>query len=290
MYLRLSEFCARLVDRRAFMITVATVILLNAVTLGLQTYDRIDDRYGEQLRALDDLFLAIFVVELAIRMIAYGTKPYRFFMNGWNLFDFIVVGAAFVPAFGANATLLRVVRVLRVARIVSVLPDLRIVLRGVVRSIAPIGAVGFLLLVTFYIYAMVGWLLFGDENPEEWGNVGYGMLTLFEVLTLEDWVDVMDRGMAIHPWSWIYFVSFVLVTAFIILNIVIAVVITSVEEARREEPAILGRTGAVSDERARLLGQIGDLRQSLEALEGELVQRRVEGLTRRGADDSATSG
>jgi voltage-gated sodium channel len=282
MYDRLAARCAKLVDRVPFMITVATVIILNAITLGLQTYDGVDERVGEELRRLDDIFLAVFVVELAIRLIAYGRRPGDFFTNGWNLFDAVVVGAAFVPAFGANATLLRVVRVLRVARIVSVLPDLRIVLRGVVRSIAPIGAVAFLLLVTFYIYAMFGWILFRDENPKEWGNVGYGMLTLFEVLTLEDWVDVMDRGMEIHPWSWIFFISFVLVTAFIILNIVIAVVITSVEEARREDPAAFGPTGGLSEGQAALLDQIDEVSTSLNGLERQLVRRRLEGLTRRG--------
>ena len=284
MFDRLSERCAALIERIAFQGAVAAVIVLNAVTLGLQTYDGIDDRWGPALRRLDDIFLAIFVVELAIRVIACGRRPGRFFTNGWNVFDAIVIGAAFVPAFGANATLLRTVRVLRVARIVSVLPDLRIVLRGVIRSIAPIGAVAFLLLVTFYIYAMVGWILFRDENPAEWGNVGYGMLTLFEVLTLEDWVDVMDRGMAIHPWSWLFFISFVLITAFIILNIVIAVVITSVEEARRENPGTFGATGGMSDEQAALLDRIDELRTSLTELERSLVRRRIDALGRRGRD------
>ena len=183
-----------------------------------------------------------------------------------------MVGAGFIPSIGAGATVLRLVRVLRVARIVSVIPDLRIVLRGLLRSLAPIGAVSFLALLFFYLYGMVGWLLFHSENPQEWGNIGRSMLTLFEVLTLEDWVDVMDRGMEIHSWSWIYFISFVLVTVFIVLNIVIAVVINSVEAARDEDPqggevaATIEPKGAEgTDERLR--ASIEEMKAVLEELE-----------------------
>ena len=280
-YDTLSRHAARLVDRRRFTLAVAALILANALSLGLQTYPGIVDAVGGVLSRLDEIFLAIFVVELVIRLVAYGRRPARFFGNGWNLFDFIVVAAAFVPAFGPGATVLRVIRVLRVARIISVLPELRVVLRGMVRATVPIGAVAFLLLVIFYAYAMVGWALFRHENPDEWGNVGESMLTLFEVLTLEDWVDILDRGMAIHPWSWVFFISFVLLTAFVVINIVIAVIITSVEDARRDDPMILGSVGARGAQQQEIAQRIAELRASLDQLEKAAAPRRIQGIMGR---------
>lgn len=280
-YDSLARRAARLVDRRPFVLLVAGLIIANSISLGLQTYPGIVSAAGSSLKRLDSVFLWIFVGELLVRLVAYGRSPQRFLKNGWNLFDTLVIGAAFVPTFGAGATVLRIVRVLRVARIISVLPELRVVLRGMVRATIPIGAVGFLMLIIFYAYAMVGWALFRKENPDEWGNVGESMLTLFEVLTLEDWVDILDRGMAIHPWSWVFFISFVLLTAFVVINIVIAVIITSVEDARRDDPTILGSVGARGAQQQEVAQRIVELRQALDDLEKAAAPRRVQGLIGR---------
>jgi voltage-gated sodium channel len=176
---------------------------------------------------------------LAIRIAAYGSRPQRFFADGWNVFDFVVIGAAFVPGLRENATVLRLVRLLRVVRIIGVLPDVRILLRGMVRSLPPIASMGALAVLLIYLYGMVGWLLFGAEDPEQWGDLGQAMLSLFVMLTLEDWPSYLRAGMEIHPWSWIYFVSYVLVAGFLLINVLIGIVINAMESARREERATL---------------------------------------------------
>ena len=165
-------------------------------------------------------------------MASYWPRPLAFFRNGWNVFDFVVILAVFVPGIRQNSTLLRLLRLLRVVRIVRVLPDLRVLLLGVWRSVPPLASIGAVTAMILFVYGMVGWIWFGDELPEQWGNIGRAMLTLFVMLTLEDFPVYMDEAMDIEPWAWVYFVSFILVAAFIVLNVLIGVVLNSMEEAR----------------------------------------------------------
>ena len=176
--------------------------------------------------------LAVFVVELLIRLASYWPRPWRFFRDGWNIFDFVVVAAAFVPGIRQNSTLLRLARLLRVVRIVRLLPDVRVLLLGIWRSIPPLASIGAVTAMILFVYGMVGWIWFGDELPEQWGNIGRAMLTLFVMLTLENFPVYMDAAMEVESWAWLYFVSFILVAAFIILNVLIGVVLNSMEEAR----------------------------------------------------------
>ena len=231
----LCEACERIANSRRFQAFIFGVIVFNAIVLGLETYEALDDRIGDALAAANDACLGIFVVELAIRITAYGRRPQDFFRDGWNVFDFVVITAAFAPGLRQNATLLRLVRLLRIVRIISVLPEVRVLIRGMVRSLPPIGSMGVLVLLLVYLYGMVGWLLFHTEDPGRWGNLGDSMLNLFVMLTLEEWPVYMRAGMEIHPWSWIYFVSYVLVAGFLIINILIGIVINAMEGARREE-------------------------------------------------------
>jgi voltage-gated sodium channel len=231
----LPQTAGRIVDSDPFTYFIAAVIIANAAVLGLETYDSIDRDAGGTLEVLNDVFLGIFVVELALRFASYGRRPQDFFKNGWNVFDLVVVGAAFVPALSKNATLLRLARLARVVRIVRLLPDVRILLVAMTRSIPPMLSLAVLAGLVLYVYAMVGWLLFGDEDPERWGDIGQAMLTMFVLLTLENFPDVLEDGTAIEPLSWIFFVSFALIAAFILLNVLIGVVINSMEEAREIE-------------------------------------------------------
>ncbi len=257
------------------------VIVANAVVLGLQTYDGIEREAGATLNLLNEVFLGIFVLEMAIRITAYAPKPQDFFRDGWNVFDFSTVAAAFIPGVRENATLLRLVRLLRVVRLVSVLPDLRVLVRGMVRSLPPIASMGVLALLLIYVYGMVGWLLFGDELPSRWGNIGEAMLTLFTVLTLEGWNDVLYQAQEVAPQAWIFFVSFVLLASFLVINIVIAIIINSVEEAReadREERIEQARSeaseaGEEVDEDVEVEARLMALRKALEDLETELAVR-----------------
>lgn len=225
----------RIVHRHEFDAAILVVIVANAIVLGLQTYPGIVRERGETLNLLNDIFLGVFVVELLLRIASYGRRPQDFVRNGWDIFDFVVVAAAFVPGIRESTTLLRLARLLRVVRIFRVLPDLRILVIGVVRSLPPLFSMTLLVTVILFIYGMVGWLLFADELPHNWGTIGTAMLTLFVMLTLENFPAYMEAGMDVHPWSWLYFVTFVLLAAFMILNVLIGIVLHSLEEARELE-------------------------------------------------------
>jgi voltage-gated sodium channel len=271
---------ARIVESAPFTIVVVATIAVNAVVLGLQTYEGVEDRWGSLLIALNAACVAVFVVELGIRIAAYWPRPWEFFRNGWNVFDFVVIGATFIPGVAENSTLLRLVRLLRVVRIVRVLPDLRVLLLGVWRSVPPLASIGAVTVMILFVYGMVGWVLFAEELPEQWGNIGRAMLTLFVMLTLEDFPQHMDAAMEVHPWAWIYFVSFILVAAFIVLNVLIGIVLNSMEEARELErrQAIRDRhpgravSAAIDPEaHAHVVERIAILRTALDELEVELA-------------------
>ena len=189
----------RLVDSAAFNSVIIGVILANAVVLGLQTYPGIVDSYGGALDLLNALCLGVFVVELTLRIASYGRRPQDFFKSGWNVFDFVVITAAFIPGVRDSSTLLRLVRLARVVRIFRLLPDVRVLITGVFRSLPPLLSMAALTTVILFAYGMVGWLLFADELPEEWGTIGDAMLTMFILLTLENFPFYMERGMNVHP-------------------------------------------------------------------------------------------
>ena len=270
---------ARVVDSPPFTAVVVATIAVNAVVLGLQTYEGVVDRWGDLLDLVNAACLAVFVVELAIRMGSYWPRPLRFFRNGWNIFDFVVVMAVFVPGIRQNATLLRLLRLLRVVRIVRVLPDLRVLLLGVWKSVPPLASIGAVTAMILFVYGMVGWIWFGDELPEEWGNIGRGMLTLFVMLTLENFPLYMDEAMDVEPWAWVYFVSFILVAAFIVLNVLIGVVLNSMEEAReidrrqvlRERYGVTRPSPVDPQAHAPVAERISILRSALDELELELA-------------------
>jgi len=283
----LSDRCARIASSGRFQGVILTVIVANAIVLGLQTYDAIEDKAGSFLTTLDQVFLGVFVVELVIRILAYGPhlRGYRdFFREGWNVFDFIVIGAAFLPGLRENVTLLRLVRLLRVVRVISVLPDLRILIKGMVRSLLPIGTMAIVGLLLMYVYGMVGWILFHEELPEQWGSIGESMLTLFVVMTLENFPQYMEAASDVHPQAWIFFVSYVLVASFLVINVLIAIIINSIEEARRDEALEamlaaradrdlekdLDEAGVSLNARERAALRVHALRDALEQLENEL--------------------
>ena len=270
---------ARVVDSPPFIAIVVATIAMNAVVLGLQTYEGVVDRWGDLLDLVNAACLAVFVVELAIRIGSYWPRPLRFFRNGWNIFDFVVVMAVFVPGIRQNATLLRLLRLLRVVRIVRVLPDLRVLLLGVWKSVPPLASIGAVTAMILFVYGMVGWIWFGDELPEEWGNIGRGMLTLFVMLTLENFPVYMDEAMDVEPWAWVYFVSFILIAAFIVLNVLIGVVLNSMEEAReidrrqalRERYGVTRPSPVDPQAHAPVAERISILRSALDELELELA-------------------
>ena len=261
---------ARLVDSPAFTAAVVAVILANALVLGLQTYPGLDRRHGDTLDLLNLLFLAFFVVEILVRIASYLPRPWRFFLDGWNVFDFLAVSLAFAPGLRENSTVLRLARLARIVRVIHLLPDVRILITAVIRSLPPLASMAVLTTLILFMYGMVGWQLFGAELPGDWGNIGEAMLTLFVMLTLEDFPQYMDAGMEIHPWSWVFFVTFILVAAFVVINVLIGIVLNSLEEARELER----RESLTPGEAAPVVERIQYLRNALDELERELHVRK----------------
>jgi voltage-gated sodium channel len=266
----------RIAESPRFQTVIIVAILLNALVIGLETYDSIDDEHGDLLRTLNNVFLGVFTVEVLIRIAAYGRRPLGFFHSGWNVFDFVVVGAAYVPAVRESVTLLRLARVLRVARLLSVIPGLRIVVLGIARSLAPIGGMAALTFFVLYMYGMLGWILYADHDPDRLGNIGRSLLTLFQVLTLEGWNEVLDKQMEYSSWSWAYFVSFVLIGTFVVLNVVIAIIVNSMDEVRameleQERKELVAAALHAGDDDRRLHERLQALRGALDELEQALV-------------------
>jgi voltage-gated sodium channel len=283
--------CRRIADSSRFQGFIFGVIVANAVTLGLGTYEW-GSGVDRLLTTLDDVFLGIFVAELAIRIAAYGRRPQDFFRDGWNVFDFVVIALAFAPGLRENVTLLRLARLLRVVRLVSVMPDLRILLRALTRSLPPITSLVLLTVLIMYVYAMVGWILFHEEDPASWGNIGQAMLSLFQILTLENWPRFLEAGQEIAPASWIFFVSYVLIASFLVINILIAIIINSMDEVHRAErlaeraeleEELIGADGTVADRLREIRHAIDRLETQLAAGEGlDPEQRSLRRPTKGG--------
>jgi voltage-gated sodium channel len=275
---RIVRTCARTADATWFNVTIFAIILVNAVVLGLGTYDSIENDYGDALHLANEVILGIFVVEIAIRITGFGRRPQDYFKSGWNVFDFVIVGASFVPGIRENATLLRLIRLARVLRVVRLLPDLRVLTVAVGRSLPGVASLAVLTVLLVFVYGMVGWVLFGDEDPG-FADIGNAMLTLFVTMTLENFPDQLEAGRAVSDWAIPYYLSYVLIGAFLVLNLLIGVVISSMEQARDiEAERELGdrlEHGEAAPE-PELADRLAGLRGQLEAVEREL--RAAEGV------------
>lgn len=231
----LQAFARRVIDAPWFEPFLIGLIIFNAVLIGLETSHDVVDRYGSALHFANDVILGVFILEAALKISAVAPRLRLYFGNGWNLFDFSIVVLSLIPATGEFALVARLIRILRVLRLISAVPQLRLMVATLVRSIPSIGHVMMLMSVIFYIYAITGFHFFEQDDPEHWGTLGSSLLTLFQLVTLEGWVDVMDAVIEAHPWAWIYFVSFVLLGTFVVLNLFIAVVINNLETSRVEQ-------------------------------------------------------
>jgi voltage-gated sodium channel len=273
----MTDLCRRIVDSRWFDPLMLAVIFVNAVTLGLETYDSIARSIGDRLHTANDVILGAFVVELLIRFGATGFHPRRFLRSGWNVFDFVVIAASFAPGLRENATLLRLVRLGRIVRAVRLLPDLRVLTVAVGRSIPGVASLAVITLLLVYVYGMVGWVIFDQHDPDNFANVGQSMVTMFVLLTLENLPTYIEKGQELSDWTLLFYVSYVLVASFLIFNLFIGIVINSMEEARaielhRAERELLDEEHA-NDERAHavvLRERLHHLKTAVEDLEREL--------------------
>ena len=244
--------------------TIIVLIVLNAILLGLATSQSVMAVAGGWILGIEAVIVGVFALEIAIKIFAWGP---RFFRNGWNLFDFVIVGIALVPSAGP-LSILRSLRILRVLRLLSTVRRLRLLVEALISAIPSIGWIVFLLGLVFYIFGVMGTELFAAQFPAWFGTLGRSMYTLFQVMTLESWsMGIARPVMEVYPFAWLYFVSFILVTAFTILNLFIGIIVNTMQAAHWEE----------EDER-RAETEANAHREREEIL--ELLRRTDERLTR----------
>jgi len=274
----MKAFAKRIVEARWFEPWMIGLILFNGVLIGLETSQEFVATYGGWLHLGNDIILGIFIIEVVLKLAAVAPRFGLYFGNGWNLFDFTVVVLSLIPATGEFALVARLIRVLRVLRLVSAVPQLRLIVATLVRSIPSMGHVILLMSIIFYIYAVTGFHLFREHDAAHWGTLGAALLTLFQMVTLEGWVEVMDTAMEAYRWSWVYFVSFVLIGTFVMLNLFIAVVINNLDASKAAELEEL-RDPVTHDEVLRELERTRDalaaLQRRLEAFPGTETQPRT---------------
>ena len=216
------------IDGPHFQWTVTGLITVNALTLGLETSKVAMAHAGGLIAGLDRIILGVFVVEILLKMVAYG--PAGFFRRGWNVFDFVIVGIALVPSAGAFSVL-RALRILRVLRLVSIVPAMRKVVLALLASIPGVSSIMMLMVLVFYIFAVIATRLYGETFPQWFGTVGESMYSLFQIMTLESWsMGIVRPVMETFPNAWLVFVPFILVTSFAVLNLFIAVIVNAMQE------------------------------------------------------------
>jgi voltage-gated sodium channel len=250
------------VESPRFQGLVVGVILLNAAILGIETYSAFTEEHLRTFAAIDVTILAFFVVELVLRLAAVGFRLPTFFRSGWNTFDFAVVAVSLIPGLPPQSTLLRLARLLRVARLLRLFPDLRVLLDGLRRAARPAASLVGLTFLLVYLYAIIGWTLFHETAPQYFGDLGESMLTLFTLLTIEGWNGILADLREVSAWAIPYTLSFILIGTFVVLNLVIGVVITSLDEAYSSQ-----RRDAQGED---LTEAIDSVRLALDALESKL--------------------
>ncbi|MEO1194158.1 MAG: ion transporter [Pseudomonadota bacterium] len=245
---------------------ITAVIVLNAITLGAETSGTVMRAVGDILLVLDQIFLAIYVIEIGTKLVAFG---WRFFKNAWNVFDFIIVGIALVPTSGSFAAL-RALRILRVLRLISVVPSMRKVVEALARAIPGMGSILLLISLIFYVFAVIATKLYAATFPDWFGTIGESAYSLFQIMTLESWsMGIVRPVMDVHPNAWAFFVPFILVTTFAVVNLVVGIVVGAMqeehdEEQRQQEKAAVEARERLSADVMALRGEVAELKELLE--------------------------
>ncbi len=276
------------------------IIVMAGVLVGLETYESNVERYGSMLHFLDQVVLWIFVVEAAIKILAEGNRPLRYFMDPWNVFDFTIVAVCFLPVHAEFVTVLRLARILRVFKLVTALPRLQLIVSALLKSIPSMVYVILLLNLLFYIYAVLGTFTFGKNDPLHFGNLQTSMLTLFQVVTLEGWADILQINLygcdqvgyedrmdlctqpSASPYGApIYFVSFIVLGTMIILNLFIGVIMNAMsevvaEEAAQDEASHPDRIRPLDEEIAALSERLGEFQKELKTVAARVRNERSQ--------------
>ena len=247
----LRERTAAFLERPIVRHGITGVILFNAVILGMETSGNLMEAAGPLIIALDRLCLTIFVIELTLKMFA---QRLRFFTSGWNVFDFLIVGISLVPGAGAY-TVLRALRILRLLRVVSVTPSLRRVVEGFLKALPGMGSVFLLMTMIFYIGAVMATKLFQESFPQWFGTIGRSAYSLFQIMTLESWsMGIVRPVMEVYPYAWAFFVPFIMMTTFAVVNLLVGLIVNSMQDAHHAEDVV--KTDAYRDEVLKRLESI----------------------------------
>lgn len=280
---RIRHVSSAIVNSFWFRNFILGLIVLSGIIVGIETYPELHNRYLSLFHAIDRLIIWIFVTELALKMLTQSPRFWRFFADPWNIFDFIIVAVCFIPNTDTHFfTVLRLARILRVFRLISVLPKLQVLVNALLKSIPSMGYVVVLLSIVFYIYAVAGSFLFSKTDPAHFGSLHVSMISLFKVLTLEGWTDLMniqlygsadpEAEVNLVPTSYgavAYFVSFILFGAMIIMNLFIGVIMNSMQESQEEMKKVLLK----NDQREPATQQLlADLEQKIDSLKLDIQQ------------------
>ncbi len=244
-------------SNKFFEIFVISIIIFSALVIGAKTYD-IPERILSLVHILDWLITFIFLTEIIIRFLGEENKK-DFFKQGWNIFDTLIVVVSLIPVEDSQLAIVgRLIRIFRVLRMVSIIPELRMLLNSLLIALPQLGYIVALMFIIFYIYAAIGSTFFADINPVLWGDIAISMLTLFRVMTFEDWTDVQYETMEVYPFSWIYYISFIFFTAFAFLNMVIGVVVNVLNE---EHEKVIQKDKPVEPTNTELQQEIRELKE-----------------------------
>jgi voltage-gated sodium channel len=243
-------------------ISITGLILINAIVLGLETSPSVVLSYGNLLSLLDTVILVVFIIEIAIKMVYRGLG---FFKNGWNVFDFLVVSIALIPASGPFAVV-RALRILRVLRLLSMVPQMRTVVQAFIVAIPGMLSIVALILLIFYVSAVLATNLFGQDFPVWFGHIGRSMYSLFQIMTLESWsMGIVRPIMKLYPYAWVFFVPFILLTSFAVINLFIGVIVDSMQSQHRQVSNELITESSLIEEKLDTVEQeIGELRRLLQ--------------------------
>ena len=251
-----------LIESDKVQISITGLILINAIVLGLETSPSVVLSYGNLLSLLDTVILAVFIIEIAIKMVYRGLG---FFKNGWNVFDFLVVSIALIPASGPFAVV-RALRILRVLRLLSMVPQMRTVVQAFIVAIPGMLSIVALILLIFYVSAVLATNLFGQDFPVWFGHIGRSMYSLFQIMTLESWsMGIVRPIMKLYPYAWVFFVPFILLTSFAVINLFIGVIVDSMQSQHRQVSNELITESSLIEEKLDTVEQeIGELRRLLQ--------------------------
>lgn len=257
---------------------VMVLIVLNAVTLGIETNKTAMANFGTVLDLIDHVVLAVFVVELLARLIVYRLG---FFRDPWNIFDFIVVGLALAPAT-ETLSVLRALRVLRLLRLITAVPTLKRVVGGLLTALPGMGSIVLLIALVFYVFSVMAVNMYGDEFPQLFGTIGTSLFTLFTIMTLEGWVEgVVKPIMETHPYAWLFFIPFIIGTTFTVLNLFIGIIVSAMQEEheKTEEEERAAERVMMHEETEPLVKEIRGLRQEIAALKVQIEGSRSGSTT-----------